>query len=58
MPDRYLLEADELHRIVDLMRHLRNSRIRLYVREGKSPSAPGDASPSPHRSTTWPDPAR
>jgi chlorite dismutase len=27
-------EADELHRIVDLMRHLRGSRARLYVREG------------------------
>jgi chlorite dismutase len=26
-------EADELHRIVDLMRHLRASRARLYVRE-------------------------
>ena len=26
-------EADELHRIVDLMRHLRGSRTRLYVRE-------------------------
>jgi chlorite dismutase len=26
-------EADELHRIVDLMRHLRGSRARLYVRE-------------------------
>ena len=26
-------EADELHRIVDLMRHLRSSRARLYVRE-------------------------
>ncbi len=26
-------EADELHRIVDLMRHLRASRTRLYVRE-------------------------
>jgi chlorite dismutase len=27
------LEADELHRIVDLMRHLRSSKARLYVRE-------------------------
>ena len=26
-------EADELHRIVDLMRHLRGSRARLHVRE-------------------------
>jgi chlorite dismutase len=26
-------EGDELHRIVDLMRHLRGSRTRLYVRE-------------------------
>ena len=26
-------EADELHRIVDLMRHLRSSRARLHVRE-------------------------
>lgn len=26
-------EADELHRIVDLMRHLRGSKARLYVRE-------------------------
>ena len=26
-------EGDELHRIVDLMRHLRGSRARLYVRE-------------------------
>ena len=26
-------EADELHRIVDLMRHLRGSETRLYVRE-------------------------
>jgi len=26
-------EADELHRIVDLMRHLRASRARLHVRE-------------------------
>ncbi len=26
-------EADELHRIVDLMRHLRASKARLYVRE-------------------------
>ncbi|MDA8435014.1 MAG: chlorite dismutase family protein [Actinomycetales bacterium] len=26
-------EADELHRIVDLMRHLRSSRTRLHVRE-------------------------
>ena len=26
-------EADELHRIVDLMRHLRNSRARLHTRE-------------------------
>jgi peroxiredoxin len=26
-------EADELHRIVDLMRHLRSSKTRLYVRE-------------------------
>ena len=26
-------EADELHRIVDLMRHLRASRARMYVRE-------------------------
>jgi peroxiredoxin len=26
-------EADELHRIVDLMRHLRGSRARLYVRD-------------------------
>jgi hydrogen peroxide-dependent heme synthase len=26
-------EADELHRIVDLMRHLRGSRTRLYIRE-------------------------
>jgi peroxiredoxin len=26
-------EADELHRIVDLMRHLRGSRTRLHVRE-------------------------
>jgi hydrogen peroxide-dependent heme synthase len=26
-------EADELHRIVDLMRHLRGSQTRLYVRE-------------------------
>jgi chlorite dismutase len=25
-------EADELHRIVDLMRHLRASRARLHVR--------------------------
>ena len=26
-------EADELHRIVDLMRHLRGSRTRRHVRE-------------------------
>jgi peroxiredoxin len=26
-------EADELHRIVDLMRHLRASKARLHVRE-------------------------
>ena len=26
-------EADELHRIVDLMRHLRGSRARMHVRE-------------------------
>lgn len=26
-------EADELHRIVDLMRHLRGSQARLHVRE-------------------------
>jgi chlorite dismutase len=26
-------EADELHRIIDLMRHLRGSKTRLYVRE-------------------------
>jgi chlorite dismutase len=26
-------EADELYRIVDLMRHLRGSRARLHVRE-------------------------
>ncbi|MET0741351.1 MAG: hydrogen peroxide-dependent heme synthase [Candidatus Nanopelagicales bacterium] len=26
-------EADELHRIIDLMRHLRGSRARLHVRE-------------------------
>jgi peroxiredoxin len=26
-------EADELHRIVDLMRHLRGSEARLHVRE-------------------------
>ncbi len=26
-------EADELHRIVDLMRHLRGSQTRMYVRE-------------------------
>ena len=26
-------EADELHRIVDLMRHLRGSSARLHVRE-------------------------
>jgi peroxiredoxin len=26
-------EADELHRIVDLMRHLRGSRARLHVRD-------------------------
>ncbi len=26
-------EADELHRIVDLMRHLRGSKARLHVRE-------------------------
>ena len=26
-------EADELHRIVDLMRHLRASRARLHVRD-------------------------
>ncbi|MGN6523401.1 MAG: chlorite dismutase family protein, partial [Actinomycetes bacterium] len=27
------VEADELHRIVDLMRHLRGARARLHVRE-------------------------
>jgi hydrogen peroxide-dependent heme synthase len=26
-------EADDLHRIVDLMRHLRGSQARLHVRE-------------------------
>ena len=26
-------EADDLHRIVDLMRHLRGARARLHVRE-------------------------
>ena len=44
-------EADELHRIVDLMRELRASRARLYVRE-EIPFYTGSAARSPTSSTT------
>jgi hydrogen peroxide-dependent heme synthase len=39
-------EADELHRIVDLMRHLRGSRARLHVRE-ETPFYTGARKPVP-----------
>jgi hydrogen peroxide-dependent heme synthase len=46
-------EADELYRIVDLMRHLRGSRARLYVRE-EVPFYTGRRRPLPDLISTLP----
>ena len=47
-------EADELHRIVDLMRHLRDTEARRHVR-GRSRSTPAPACPPPSWSPTCRD---
>ena len=48
-------EADELHRIVDLMRHLRGSETRRHVRE-EVPFYTGRRRPSPSSSPPCPEP--
>ena len=47
-------EADELHRIVDLMRHLRGSRARACTYARRSPSTPAAAASPPIWSAALP----
>ncbi len=52
-------EADELHRIVDLMRDLRATEARRHVREevpfftGRASSCPSSSTPCPEGPQTW-----